>query len=77
MDLIVSSKRLGKGGAIREGIKRSRGDAILLLDADLPIQTESLQEVVNALKDGDLVITTRVFRASRRQEDSSIEHSSS
>ncbi|QKQ99452.1 glycosyltransferase [Metallosphaera tengchongensis] len=61
VDLYVSSSRLGKGGALREGIKRSKGDIIILLDADLPVQVESLFNVIKKLEQADLVITTRVF----------------
>jgi glycosyltransferase involved in cell wall biosynthesis len=61
VELVVSSERLGKGGAIREGIRRSKGDVIIFLDADLPVQVESLCKVVKTLEGSDLVVTTRVF----------------
>ncbi|BCS91523.1 glycosyltransferase [Metallosphaera javensis (ex Sakai et al. 2022)] len=62
VELIVSSRRLGKGGALREGLLHSRGEYVVFLDADLPVGTHDLEKVINLSRNVDLVVTTRIFR---------------
>ncbi|WP_409366447.1 glycosyltransferase [Metallosphaera sp. D4-4] len=62
VELVVSTRRLGKGGALREGLLRSKGDYVVFLDADLPVGKEDLMRVIQEARDHDLVITTRIFR---------------
>lgn len=57
--LYESKTRLGKGGAIKEGIKHANGDIIILLDADMPISEEELIKMLQAVKEADLVLPDR------------------
>ncbi len=57
--LYVSRMRLGKGGAIKEGIKRAKGDIILLLDADMPITEGELEKMLREVENADLIIPYR------------------
>jgi|GEM_PF-666546 len=60
--LIVNKKNLGKTGAVVEGVESSRGDLIVLLDADLiNLKEENIKELIKPLmgKKYDLTILDR------------------
>ncbi|AWR94086.1 glycosyltransferase [Acidianus brierleyi] len=61
VNLIVSKERLGKGGAIKKGIIESKGEFVLLLDADMPITVNELKKIVELGRDSDLLILNRKF----------------
>jgi glycosyltransferase involved in cell wall biosynthesis len=44
--LLVFSKRLGKGGALMEGLKEARGDIIVITDADDSVKPEELLKLI-------------------------------
>jgi glycosyltransferase involved in cell wall biosynthesis len=50
---VLSSKtRLGKGGAVKEGVKASKGDVIIICDVDYGLQPEaSIKDLVKGLVD--------------------------
>lgn len=64
--LLTFHRRLGKGGAIIEGFKSSRGDKIGFADADESVSPKDLRIMFETLGDVDGVI------ASRRLADSKI-----
>lgn len=55
------TKRLGKGGAVRSGLKVATGDYIVFQDADLEYEPEDLIKIVNVIKkfNADLIIGSR------------------
>lgn len=53
--VIINNRRLGKGGSIKEGLKRVTGEKVLIIDADLP--TLDLEKLVKS--DADLVVAHR------------------
>jgi glycosyltransferase involved in cell wall biosynthesis len=58
------TRRIGKGGSIKNAIPHARGDYIVLLDADIPISTEILIKVVRlayATK-VDVLVANRIYR---------------
>ena len=55
-------KRLGKGEALRQGFKASKGDKIVFCDADYSYQNTSIKELTKELKDFDAVIGVRKKR---------------
>lgn len=61
---LVYSERLGKGGALIEAFKRSRGDVIFFTDADGSLNVDEFASFMNAIEFGDLVIGCRYFRGS-------------
>jgi glycosyltransferase involved in cell wall biosynthesis len=61
VELIHSDKRLGKGGSIKEGIRRSKGEIVAFLDADMPVTLQSLLKVLETSLHSDLVVTVRRF----------------
>jgi len=61
VEVHVYGKRLGKGGALIEGIKKSRGSIIAFIDADMPISMDDFKKVIKAAVDNDLVISYRIF----------------
>ena len=61
VEVHVYGKRLGKGGALIEGIRKSRGSIIAFIDANMPVSIESFKKVVEASADSDLVITQRIY----------------
>jgi dolichyl-phosphate beta-glucosyltransferase len=61
---IVYSNRLGKGGALIEAFKRSRGAVIFFTDADGSLIVDEFAGFINAIEFGDLVIGCRYFKGS-------------
>ena len=59
------SQRIGKGGSVKNAILYTRGDYIVLLDADIPVSVDILcRAVVLAMsKRLDLLIANRVHRS--------------
>jgi len=54
-------KNSGKGGALREGIKRVRGDIVVFLDADLRESSEEVYKLVEPILTGDADVTVARF----------------
>ena len=61
VEVHVYGKKLGKGGALIEGIKKSRGSIIAFIDADMPVSIDDFKKVIKAAVDNDLVISYRIF----------------
>jgi len=57
--------RLGKGGAIINALRYARGEALLLIDADLPTSTYELRKLVSLMRKYDLVFGSRYAKNSR------------
>ena len=51
----------GKGAAVRAGVLRSRGDAVLYMDADLATDLAALPEFIRALDRADVVVGSRTL----------------
>ena len=62
--LLDFPKPLGKGRAVREGLKTAKGDAVIC-DADGSWQPQEIPVLVNALKNADVVIGSRRLPRSR------------
>lgn len=56
------STKLGKGGAVLEGMRASRYDYVGYLDADGPISPQQMYDLVGSLKDVDCVVASRWIR---------------
>jgi glycosyltransferase involved in cell wall biosynthesis len=63
--LLVFPERLGKGGAIIEGLKMARGDVIVITDADDSVPPEEIFKLVREAEDQDVVIGSRYTRGSK------------
>ncbi|MFZ1947192.1 MAG: dolichyl-phosphate beta-glucosyltransferase [bacterium] len=57
--LVRNLTNLGKGGAVRRGVKASVGEWVLFSDADLSTPIEELEKLVPWLQSNDLVIASR------------------
>lgn len=57
--------RIGKGGAILEGFRTARGDAVVFADADGATDATSLLNLLDGLDTHDVVIGSRRLRGSR------------
>ncbi len=57
-------EKLGKGGAILEGLRQARYDYVGYLDADGPIPPEEVYRLVDALAEADCVVASRWLRGS-------------
>ena len=55
--LIRHDSNRGKGAAVRSGVMNSRGDAVLIMDADLSTRPETLESFIPALTEGADLIT--------------------
>lgn len=63
--LITFSQRLGKGGAIIEGLKRAKGDIIVVTDADESVSPEELIKLIKELEENCVVIGSRYTYSSK------------
>ena len=61
---LVCSKRLGKGGALIEAFRQSRGEIIFFADADGSMPTEEFRKFMRVIRRCDLAIGCRYFRGS-------------
>jgi len=58
------TRRIGKGGSIKNAIPHTHGDYIVLLDADIPIPIDTISKaILLTIRHGiDLLIANRVYR---------------
>jgi len=54
-------KNSGKGGALREGIKKIQGDIVVFLDADLRESSEEVHKLVDPILIGEADVTVAQF----------------
>jgi len=61
---LLLTRRIGKGGSIKNAVPYTHGDIIVLLDADIPISTEILYKAISltAKFKLDLLVANRVHR---------------
>lgn len=52
--LIRNEKNLGKGASVRKGIENSKGDTILVRDADLELSVNDIPYMIQAMNDLDV-----------------------
>lgn len=57
--VVSAQMNRGKGAALLRGIRASRFDTVLLVDADLPVTTRTIQGMVQRAQEVDLVIGSR------------------
>jgi glycosyltransferase involved in cell wall biosynthesis len=57
--LLKFTHRLGKGGAIAEGVKKANGKKLMIIDADASIPLKSIPIMINLLEDYDIVSGSR------------------
>jgi len=62
--LLNFRERLGKGGAIIEGLKAAGGDKIGFVDADESVAPDDVEKMLDALLDNDGVIASRKLKTS-------------
>jgi glycosyltransferase involved in cell wall biosynthesis len=56
------STRMGKGGSLRNGLRLARGQIVVFLDADLPVEVGRIAEMVRLVERGyGLVVAKRVY----------------
>jgi glycosyltransferase involved in cell wall biosynthesis len=63
--LVNFSEKLGKGGAIIEGLKIAESGIICYTDADESVTPEDIFRIVNALSDNDGIIGSRRLKESK------------
>lgn len=63
--LVMNGGNRGKGASVRHGIEQSKGDRVLMTDADLSTPIEELEALEAALKNADLAIGSRALDRSR------------
>jgi glycosyltransferase involved in cell wall biosynthesis len=59
--ILRHGRNLGKGGALRTGVRQARGAFVVFTDSDLPFSLEPIPATVTTLRDGaDVVIGDRL-----------------
>lgn len=57
---ISYSRNCGKGKAVQEGIKATKGDVLLFMDADLSVDLKAIDKVIEEIDKGnDMIIASR------------------
>ena len=58
------TRRIGKGGSVKNVVPYARGDVIVLLDADIPIRRDALSKALATIinKNLDLLVANRIHR---------------
>lgn len=69
---LVFPQRLGKGGAIMQALKYTRGDVIAFIDADGSISPSELRRLIELTDRYDLVIGSRYQKKSKLERKRSI-----
>jgi ubiquinone/menaquinone biosynthesis C-methylase UbiE len=57
--VVTFHERLGKGGGILNGIRFAKGEAIVITDVDLSVSPSEIPNLINALRDSDIVLGSR------------------
>ena len=63
--VVRNPRNLGKGGAVRRGVRASTGDRVLFSDADLSTPIEELEKMIPWLGTSDLVVASRSARGAQ------------
>ncbi|TET63418.1 glycosyltransferase [Candidatus Bathyarchaeota archaeon] len=61
---LYQPKKLGKGGALIEAIKRAAGDVLILIDADGSMPVDEITKLMEYVGDYDLVVGSRYVDSS-------------
>ena len=62
LHLVMNEHNMGKGFSIQSGVKESRGNFIVFIDADLPYELYAIDGFLKALRNGyDLAVGSRVL----------------
>jgi len=68
--LVSLARNQGKGGAVRAGVARARGEFVVTTDSDLPFSLEPIATTLAWLRDGaDIVIGDRLLPGSQCRVD--------
>lgn len=61
---LLLTRRIGKGGSIKNAVRHARGDYIVLLDADIPVKPETIAKALRlaAARGLDVLVANRVYR---------------
>jgi dolichyl-phosphate beta-glucosyltransferase len=63
--VVLNKKNMGRGGAVKEGIRASRGSIIGFIDIDLEASESYLPKFVQSIEQGvDLAVGFRIYRVS-------------
>ena len=67
-NLILNEKNFGKDYSIRKGIEKSKGDIILIQDADLEYDPSDYQRLLKPIKEGfaDVVYGSRFIESNKK-----------
>lgn len=57
---IVRRKEIGKGSAVREGLRLAKGEQIVIIDADLEYSPEEIRPMLKKLESADVVLSYRI-----------------
>jgi len=64
--ILRNSHNLGKGGAIKNGIRKSKGRFVVIMDADMPLELSNIKKFEKILNEGyDMVIGSKYMYGSK------------
>jgi len=59
LKIVNHRENLGKGAAIKTGVKHAKGEYTIILDADKDINVKNIRQYINALKEYDIVVGSK------------------
>lgn len=60
-----NNKRLGKGGSLKKASSMVKGDKVIFIDADMPVNLDSIGMIDLELENNDVVIGSRYMKGSK------------
>ncbi|MEM4255438.1 MAG: glycosyltransferase family 2 protein [Candidatus Norongarragalinales archaeon] len=65
--LLVFKRRLGKGGALNEGLAHAKADMVFFMDADYSVPAKEMPKLLKALEKSDIAIASRYMPSSKTE----------
>ncbi|MEX2393640.1 MAG: glycosyltransferase [Actinomycetota bacterium] len=65
----VTASATGKGAVLRTGIEDARGDIVLMADADLSVDPDQFDQLIDAARGGSVAIASRSVTGARRLDE--------
>lgn len=65
--ILAFKTRLGKGGALQQGLAKAKGNSVFMIDADYSVPASEMRKLLDALEHSDIAIGSRYMRESHAE----------